>query len=1014
MTTGSHYKIPLQVVLVTPFVVLLFCTSAFVGYLSYRNGQRAVNEVAHDLREEITLRIVQHLRTFLSVPEEINQLNVDSLCLKVGTAGDPDALMQCFWEQVRVFETVTSIYFGNSQGGLVNAGREGMGGPLYVILTDGFTSGPFRKYSVDEQGAPAELMVTVPDFDARSRPWFTSAVEKGGPVWSEPYVLFTGQDMAIAASRPVYTAQGDLLGVVSVDIFVSHLSDFLNSIEIGKSGQAFVLDQTGRLVTTSTGEKPFTSTTPASQDGAPLYQRLNAIDSANPITRQTAAALLENFGDFSKVAETRHFEFCAQNGATRCGNQFVQVTPVHYEGGLDWLVVVVIPEADFMEQIQANNRVTALLVAGALLAALALGLQIANQVTHPVKRLNASAQALARGEWLPGEKKVDSGEGPIEVDCPVSHPGAEWIREIAELSVSFDDMATRLNQSMDNLVAEIAERQLTENALRESRKRFELAIQGADLGTWDWNVRTGEEVFNRRWAEMLGYTLEEIIFDHTSWESRIHPEDTPRVLGALNAHLEGQTPVYQVEQRLRTKSGEWKWVLTTGKVFERDQQGRALRAVGTHRDIDERKRAEQALQESHRQLEAALLELQQAQASLVRQERLAAIGQMAAGIAHDFNNLLTAVALYTQMSLNVENLSPTMRQRLEVIASQADRATDLVQQILDFSRKAVIVPQPLAIDVLLGEVFELLRSSLPGNILLELEMDAELPGMRYRISADSTRVQQVIMNLALNARDAMPGGGRLRFSLSRLEGCEFNCKECGRIAGGSWVEMRVADTGAGIDPQVLPHIFEPFYTTKSPKGSGLGLGQVYGIVKQHGGHLDVETQPGQGTIFRLYWPALQEAAGGQESGTPDSLLDGVALQQDGDGSQDVQKVGEPVPILVAADYDLMREALVDALDATGYRAVQASSGLEALRLLDEQRAASDIRLVVCDLSAPEMSGIAFAQAIGERRQDIRIVMLTERPVIEIELDGWPANIVEWLHKPLDLQTLAQAIQKALE
>ncbi len=272
------------------------------------------------------------------------------------------------------------------------------------------------------------------------------------------------------------------------------------------------------------------------------------------------------------------------------------------------------------------------------------------------------------------------------------------------------------------------------------------------------------------------------------------------------------------------------------------------------RGIRERNRAEDALRESNRLLEKTLAELEEAQERMMRQERLAAVGQLAAGIAHDFNNILASIVLYTQLSLRAPDVPAEIRKRLGVIGEQADLAADLVQQMLDFGRKAIIARRPFSLSLFLKEVVDLLERSLPESVRISLDCGTG----EHIINADRTRVQRAIANLARNAHEAMPRGGELHIALSRATGDGIECVTCGQIVEGEWVRMTVTDTGAGIPPDVLPRIFEPFFTTRAPLGSGLGLAQVYGIVKQHGGHIGVETRVGHGTTFALYWPLFEE------------------------------------------------------------------------------------------------------------------------------------------------------------
>ena len=239
-----------------------------------------------------------------------------------------------------------------------------------------------------------------------------------------------------------------------------------------------------------------------------------------------------------------------------------------------------------------------------------------------------------------------------------------------------------------------------------------------------------------------------------------------------------------------------------------------------------------------------------------QQERLAAVGQLAAGIAHDFNNIMATVVLYAQMSMRMEDVPIKVQERLIIIYQQALHATQLIQQILDFSRRAILERRPFELLPLLKEEVKLLERTLPENITITLNYDAA-PSACYMINGSSTAMQQVLMNLAVNARDAMPNGGALRFDLTCLHVEDTDVDPIDGISAGEWIKLTVSDTGTGIPADVLPHIFDPFFTTKEPgAGTGLGLAQVYGIVGMHDGQIRVETQIGTGTTFTIYLPAM--------------------------------------------------------------------------------------------------------------------------------------------------------------
>ncbi|MBU0496143.1 MAG: PAS domain S-box protein [Chloroflexi bacterium] len=381
-------------------------------------------------------------------------------------------------------------------------------------------------------------------------------------------------------------------------------------------------------------------------------------------------------------------------------------------------------------------------------------------------------------------------------------------------------------------------------------------------------------------------------------------------------------------------------------------------------------------------------ELQQ---RIQQQGRLAAVGQMAGGIAHDFNNIIAVIVLCSQLLLRTPDLPAKYRERLLIILEQAKQATNLIRQILDFSRRSVLERQPLDLVPVLQEMANLLRRTLPEDIHVDLVYG---PG-EYIVNADLTRLQQVLLNLALNARDAMPSGGALRIELECLRVEDSQTAPVAEMRAGEWVRVAVADTGMGIPPEVLPHIFEPFFTTKAPgQGSGLGLAQVYGIVTQHEGYLDVATNVGAGTTFSLYLPALPVAGAAVVVETP--IL--------------VRGRGETV--LVVEDDVTTRAVLRDALEDLNYRVLEAANGQEALAVFE--RRGGEIALVLTDLVMPVMGGQALFRALAQRAPAVKVVALTGH-LLEAEIERLRSEgLVDCLPKPLALEQLAQVVARALQ
>jgi PAS domain S-box-containing protein len=383
------------------------------------------------------------------------------------------------------------------------------------------------------------------------------------------------------------------------------------------------------------------------------------------------------------------------------------------------------------------------------------------------------------------------------------------------------------------------------------------------------------------------------------------------------------------------------------------------------------------------------------QAQLQQQAQMASVGQLAAGIAHDFNNIMAVILLYTQIGLGMADVSPKLRERLEIVQQQARRASNLTQQILDFSRRAVLERRPMDLLPFLKETVRLLQRTMPENIAIELAHEEDV----YTVGADPTRMQQVIMNLATNARDAMlpQEAGSLRITLSYTAAVdEIRCVTCGQVIGGKWVHITITDSGNGIPLDTLPRIFEPFFTTKEVgKGTGLGLAQVYGIVKQHEGHINVATRVGQGTTFNIYLPALQVQV------PAGSIIESQS----------------PVPgraetVLLVEDNALLREALADMLGMLNYQTLQAASGIEALAVLAQSR--DKIDLVLSDLIMPEMGGQALLHAMRAQGLTLPVVILSGHPM-DSELDALQAKgLAGWLTKPVNESQLAQMLAQVLQ
>jgi signal transduction histidine kinase/ActR/RegA family two-component response regulator len=379
------------------------------------------------------------------------------------------------------------------------------------------------------------------------------------------------------------------------------------------------------------------------------------------------------------------------------------------------------------------------------------------------------------------------------------------------------------------------------------------------------------------------------------------------------------------------------------------------------------------------------------QRQVQRQERLAAVGQLASGIAHDFNNIMAVIILYAQILFRTLELPEPVQEKLRTIEQQAQRATELIQQILDFSRQSVIEPRPVDLLPFMKELVKLLERTLPEHIQMELNHAED----EYLIQADPSRIQQVMLNLAVNARDAMPQGGQLQIVLAHLPLEEVKSMPIIGMAPGKWVHIQVADSGSGIPTELLSKIFEPFFTTKEVGvGTGLGLAQVYGIVQQHDGSIDVTTKVGQGTTFALYFPALD--IGEKAPLTIDSTL----LQQ-----------GQGQMVLVVEDDPAARQAIVSSLLFMNYEVMEATNGQEALTILSTK--ANDIDLVLSDTIMPQMGGIALLHAMRQQKLTTPMVLISGHPLTREMKKLQKLGLAGWLPKPPHLESLSQLLAQVL-
>jgi|GEM_PF-1628283 len=644
-----------------------------------------------------------------------------------------------------------------------------------------------------------------------------------------------------------------------------------------------------------------------------------------------------------------------------------------------------------------------------------------------------------------------------------------------------------------------AERSLLENELRLNKERLELATKGVNDGIWDWDLRTGEVFWSPRWKQMLGY--DESAFQQPSVEvfnQLLHPDDIDHTWAAQLDHMEGRTPFYEIEFRMKHKDGSYRWILSRGLAIY-DGNGKAMRIAGSHSDITKRKLAEQALQESeerfrqvvegapegmyihtdglfqyinpaglsmfeakdpsqisgqsvlervhpdnHSQvsdriremremrkampfLEVKLLRLdgtafdaevtsvpftfegrdgalvffhdlterKQAEQEMRKLEeqfrqaqKMEAVGRLAGGIAHDFNNLLMIIHSYAEMMLESQPESAGLNEILKA----AERGASLTGQMLAFSRKQFRSPSVLNLDAALGEATKMLERLIGEDIEFQVVSADSL----WAIKADPAQIVQVVMNLCVNARDAMPQGGKLTITMNNVSAGE-DCSEKypSNVPPAHYVQIIVKDTGVGMSKEVMEHMFEPFYTTKPVgKGTGLGLSTVYGIVKQSDGYIWGESEPGRGTSFTILLPRAVDSTAAPAH---------AAIEHSRCGTE---------TLLVVEDESVLRKSMSRYLRSLGYSVLEAENGSDAASMLTKHP--GDIHVLITDVVMPKMNGYELSKMLDVMRPGIKKIFMSGYTDDAIVKHDATESGVSFLQKPFSLTMLAHELRTTIE
>ena len=511
-----------------------------------------------------------------------------------------------------------------------------------------------------------------------------------------------------------------------------------------------------------------------------------------------------------------------------------------------------------------------------------------------------------------------------------------------------------------------AEQARAQEQLRQSEARYRTLVDGVRDVIFALAPDGTIASLNPAFETITGFPRDEWL--GRPFEQLVHSDDLPLALELLSSVARGEPrPVNQF--RIRTRKGDYR----VGEFAATPQyrEGQLAGILGICRDVTERLSLEQQLRQA---------------------QKMEAVGRLAGGVAHDFNNILTAITGYADLLL--EDLGTTDRRRDDIaeIRKAAERAAGLTRQLLAFSRQQVMQVRVLDLNDVVADTQNMLGRLLGEDIALVTRLDPALGAVK----ADPGQLEQVIMNLAVNARDAMPGGGKLTIETANAELDDTYVREHFPARPGSYVMLAVSDTGTGMSDEVQSHLFEPFFTTKEKgKGTGLGLATVYGIVKQSGGYIWVYTEPGHGTTFKIYLPRV--------AGAPAQRASGPKASPVGAGTETV---------LLAEDEAAVRAVARHALERQGYTVLEASSGEAALDLAE--RHSGRIHLLLTDVIMPGMNGRALALRLSELRPDLRVVYMSGYTEEAITRHGVLEPGLTYVQKPFTPEGLARKVREVLD
>jgi signal transduction histidine kinase len=981
-------KIPLKAIFIVPFVLQILIIVGLVGYFSFKNGQKAVKNLNDQLMTEIGDNIEDNLDSCLDIPLHIVENHQNLIKAGVLNLENMDAWIPYLWYEYQSYKShyIESIQISNKFNeyrAVARSKTEKDQIPIVLFGSSGkqtnFKLNGYKSYYSYQKKIIYSTLRN--NYYATKTPWYLKAIKEKKTVWTDIYARLAGEynkDWLIAVTAPLFAENNrEINGVASVPLNLSYIGEFLSTLKIGKTGQAFIIEKTGNLVATSTKELPLII-------NKNKMERLPATQSINKITQAAAKYIQLKSNNFTNFTDfpNQEFKFNHQK-------YFVSLREYKDEKGLNWLTVIVIPEADFMAEIQANTYTTIILCILALIMSIIIGILTTNFLSKPILELQNAAKKIAEGDWSKSIK-------------------ISPINELNSLSLSFQKMRHQLGQSFTNL--QELNQQLTnsEQKLSELLKILPIGVSIIDVtGNVIYVNEIAKQIFPQ--GNNLNTDLETLNTVYQVYKvnsNQIYPtEELPSVRA-----LKGEK-IYIDDIEVHHSNGKIiPLEVFTIPVF--NSENKIIYTINIFQDITQRKEAENLLQNYNKTLEKQIKERTQ---ELEKSKEAAEIANQAkstfiSNMSHELRTPLNAVLGFAQIISHGENLTPQQRKNIETILRSGEHLLNLINDILNLSKieaeKLTFNPRNFDFHRLLNdleEIFALKAKSKGLQLILQ-----GLESIPQEVCTDQQKLRQVLINLLGNAIKFTERGSvtvRVSFDppqppLVKGETTSQPPTSQGDQGGIPSLIIEVEDTGAGIAPEEIGQIFEAFTQSetgkKTQEGTGLGLTISQNFIKIMGGEITVKSQVNQGTIFTVKIP-VTEVKQTQSKPTKSKIrILGVQSEQN------------CYRILVVDDLESNRQLLMQLLQPLNFELKEAINGKEAISLWKKWQPDlifMDVKMLVMD----GYSAIQYIRSFSPVKQPK--IIAVSASVLESEKEVILAlGCEDFISKPIEVDELYQTLK----